>query len=65
MKTGKSAILKRKKGGIPVLELIVSRDRKLNTDAVLDRIAAAVQSRRSGQILIVPEQFSHDAERAL
>lgn len=65
MKTGKSAILKRKKGGIPVLELIVSRDRKLNTDAMLDRISEAVGNRRGGQILIVPEQFSHDAERAL
>lgn len=48
-----------------MLELIVGRDRKRNTAAVLDRIAKAVEDKRGGQILIVPEQFSHDAEREL
>jgi len=48
-----------------VLKLIVSRDRKRNTEAVLDKIAGAVEKKQGGQILIVPEQFSHDAERAL
>ena len=44
---------------------MIGRDRKQNTAAVLDRIAKAVEEQRHGQILIVPEQFSHDAERAL
>lgn len=48
-----------------MLHLVVSRDRKQNTDAVMERIADAVRNKRGGQILIVPEQFSHDAERAL
>ena len=48
-----------------MLELILGRNRAKNTEAVLDRIAAAVARREGGQILIVPEQFSHDAERQL
>lgn len=48
-----------------MLELILSRSRKQNTDAMMQRIKAAADRREEGQILIVPEQFSHDAERAL
>jgi len=48
-----------------MLELILSRSRKQNTDYVMQRIGTAVKNRQEGQILIVPEQFSHDAERAL
>ena len=48
-----------------MLELILSRSRKQNTAAVMQGISAAVSKRREGQILIVPEQFSHDAERLL
>ena len=48
-----------------MLELILSRSRKQNTEAVMQRIGEAVRNRQAGQILIVPEQFSHEAERAL
>lgn len=53
------------KGGGGLLTLILGKKRKKNTEAVLGQIAEAVRARQDGQILIVPEQFSHDAERAL
>lgn len=48
-----------------MLTLILGRNRRKNTAALTDRIAAAVSGKQAGQILIVPEQFSHGAERAL
>lgn len=48
-----------------MLELILSRDRKENTEMILHRIRDCVQTRQSGQILVVPEQYSHDTERGL
>ncbi|MBQ1281722.1 MAG: hypothetical protein IIY16_05720, partial [Oscillospiraceae bacterium] len=48
-----------------MLHLLIGRERKQNTQALIAQIAARVKACRAGQILIVPEQFSHDAERAL
>ena len=35
------------------------------TDLLMGRIRAAVAARKPGQVLLVPEQYSHEAERAL
>ena len=35
------------------------------TDLLMGRIRAAVAARTPGQVLLVPEQYSHEAERAL
>ena len=34
------------------------------TDLLMGRIRAAVAARTPGQVLLVPEQYSHEAERA-
>ncbi|MEA4965020.1 MAG: PD-(D/E)XK nuclease family protein [Oscillospiraceae bacterium] len=48
-----------------MLTLILGTDRRENARALLGGIAEAVRERKAGQILIVPEQFSHEAERSL
>lgn len=35
------------------------------TDLLMGRIRTAVAARTPGQVLLVPEQYSHEAERAL
>ena len=35
------------------------------TDLLMGRIRAAVAARTPGQVLLVPEQYSHEAERSL
>lgn len=48
-----------------MLRLWLSRDRKRNTEAILNEICANADRGTGGQILIVPEQFSHTTERQL
>lgn len=48
-----------------MLTLILGRAGSGKTAAVLNRIADAVREKTPGSILIVPEQYSHDAEREL
>jgi len=48
-----------------MLHLILGPDHKVTTDAVLTRLLNNVKSGRSGQFLIVPEQFSFEMERLL
>lgn len=48
-----------------MLHLLCSPDRVRNAQAVIDRICAEAGKGRTGQILIVPEQYSHETERAL
>lgn len=48
-----------------MLEITLCRDRKLATRTAIKRICEAAQQKRAGQILVTPEQFSHDAERHL
>lgn len=48
-----------------MLRLILSADRQRNSQEVIERICAAAKKRVGGQILIVPEQYSHAVERAL
>ena len=48
-----------------MLHLYFSRDRKQNTEKMLDRVCALAQDGINGQFLLVPEQFSHMAERRL
>ena len=48
-----------------MLHLLLGRDWTANRDAVLERIAEDVKSKRPGRILMVPELISHDMERRL
>ena len=48
-----------------MLEIFYGPDRAANTAAILARICAQAKSGLAGQILIVPEQYSHETERAL
>ncbi len=48
-----------------MLHIWLCSDRKVNTEKILDRICANAECGRGGQILIVPEQFSHMTERRL
>ena len=48
-----------------MLHFLLDADRLKNTDALIGRICARAAEGTQGQILIVPEQYSHAAERAL
>ena len=48
-----------------MLELLHGPDRTANSMELLDQICENAQNGVSGQILIVPEQYSHETERAL
>lgn len=48
-----------------MLRLILGKAGAGKTAAVMEEIRAAVEARRGGQILLVPEQYSHEAEREL
>lgn len=48
-----------------MLILNLSTERKNNTARILDTICDAAQTGVTGQLLVVPEQFSHMAERRL
>ena len=48
-----------------MLRLIIGRAGSGKTAAVLSEIAEAVRTGRDGSLLIVPEQYSHEAEREL
>lgn len=48
-----------------MLRLIIGRAGSGKTAAVIDEIGAAVAAGRGGSMLIVPEQYSHEAEREL
>ena len=48
-----------------MLHLILGKAGTGKTTAVMDAIRRAVEEQRGGQILLVPEQYSHEAEREL
>ncbi|MCI8524378.1 MAG: hypothetical protein HFF17_00290 [Oscillospiraceae bacterium] len=48
-----------------MLEILLGTDLEAIGDAVLSRVSRAAAAGVVGQILIVPEQYSHEAERAL
>ena len=48
-----------------MLTLILGRAGSGKTEYMYSQIAKKVKARETGQILIVPEQYSHDAERSL
>ena len=48
-----------------MLRLILGKAGAGKTAAVIEEIRAAVAQRQGGQILLVPEQYSHEAEREL
>ena len=48
-----------------MLRLIIGRAGSGKTGAVINEIAQAVENRQGGRMLIVPEQYSHEAEREL
>ena len=48
-----------------MLRFLLDADRLKNTDALIGRICTRAAEGTQGQILIVPEQYSHAAERAL
>ena len=48
-----------------MLTILYGPDRTANSMQILDMICENAQSGVSGQILIVPEQYSHETERAL
>ena len=48
-----------------MLHLVCGPDRLQNSDAIIARICARAKQGVENQILIVPEQFSHETERAL
>lgn len=48
-----------------MLRLYFSRDRKQNTETMLSCVCALAHDGVEGQLLLVPEQFSHMAERRL
>lgn len=48
-----------------MLTFLIGEDRVQLSDYVFNEISAAAQEKKENQILIVPEQFSHEAERKL
>lgn len=48
-----------------MLQIWLCTDRKVNTQKIMDAICANAKQGHGGQLLIVPEQFSHMAERCL
>ena len=48
-----------------MLRIMLDPDRLRTSEALIGRICARAGEGVSGQILIVPEQYSHTAERAL
>ena len=48
-----------------MLRLILGKAGTGKTTAVMAEIRRAVEAHRPGQILLVPEQYSHEAEREL
>ncbi len=48
-----------------MLRLILGKAGTGKTAAVMEEIRAAVEAGRGGQLLLVPEQYSHEAEREL
>ena len=48
-----------------MLRLITGKAGSGKTSAVINEIAQAVKARQPGRMLIVPEQYSHEAEREL
>ena len=46
-----------------MLRLIIGRAGSGKTAAVIAEIDEAVRAKRAGSLLIVPEQYSHEAER--
>lgn len=48
-----------------MLNVILGRAGTGKTDLIMRQIAKAVGEKRGGQLLIVPEQYSHEAEREL
>lgn len=48
-----------------MLRLLVGKARTGKTAAMIKEIAAAVEAGQGGRIVIVPEQYSHEAEREL
>ena len=51
--------------GEDMLEITLCKDRKRGTCAAFTRICKTAEAGCGGQILVTPEQFSHDAERLL
>lgn len=48
-----------------MLNLILGKDRVALSEFVMSKVCESASSERTNQILIVPEQFSHEAERRL
>ena len=48
-----------------MLRLIIGKAGAGKTAAVIDEIRRAVERRQGGNLLLVPEQYSHEAEREL
>ena len=48
-----------------MLRLIIGKAGSGKTGAVINEIARAVENKQGGRMLIVPEQYSHEAEREL
>ena len=48
-----------------MLHLIIGKAGTGKTAAIIEKIRAAVQRREGGHMMIVPEQYSHEAEREL
>ena len=48
-----------------MLRLIIGRAGSGKTAAIIGEIAEAVREGRGGSMLLVPEQYSHEAEREL
>ena len=48
-----------------MLRLIIGKAGTGKTAAVIDEIRQAVEARQPGRIMLVPEQYSHEAEREL
>ena len=48
-----------------MLQILCGPDRTANSMRILDQICENARAGVAGQILIVPEQYSHETERAL
>ena len=48
-----------------MLKLMIGKAGTGKTAAVINEIKQAVDDRKPGRILLVPEQYSHEAEREL
>lgn len=53
------------KGGIGVLKLILGRAKSGKTAAVMEAIRRRVEREEGGNLLLIPEQYSHEAESEL